>query len=432
MRQRRSLLWRLAALLAAMFAAGALAATVVGTGLGHGRLPVLLAAGTLLALLIARWAMRPLRRVLRALAGAVCSYRDGDFSASLVRGSDDELGALVDLHNELGATLRTARQHLVERELMLDTVVQHTPTALVLTDATGRIALANLAAQQLFNDGSRMTGLAFTTLLESWPDAVQAHDDGLYSLTLEGVDETFHVSRRPIRLRGRVHALHLFRCMSREISRQEVASWKNAIRIVSHELNNALAPIASLAHSGTRVAQREGIAELDPLFQSIRARVDHLHGFVEGYARFARLPAPRITEQAWDDFLADLARQLGFRIDPCAPGGPGWFDRGQLEQVLTNLVGNAVEAGSPLDEIGVSVTRAGAMQWIDVVDRGSGMSDAVLQQATLPFYSTKRSGTGLGLALTREIVEAHGGRLQLVNRQGGGLQVRIVLPAQIG
>jgi signal transduction histidine kinase len=107
---------------------------------------------------------------------------------------------------------------------------------------------------------------------------------------------------------------------------------------------------------------------------------------------------------------------------------PGWFDRAQLEQALINLLKNAHEAGGPSGEVELAVQQLTGEQRIEVRDRGPGMSETVLAQALLPFYSTKRQGTGLGLALSREIVEAHGGRIRLANREGGGLCVALALP----
>jgi signal transduction histidine kinase len=110
------------------------------------------------------------------------------------------------------------------------------------------------------------------------------------------------------------------------------------------------------------------------------------------------------------------------------PTTPGWFDRAQLEQALINLLRNAHEAGGPADEVEIEVRQSAAEQRIEIRDRGPGMSESVLAQALLPFYSTKRSGTGLGLALAREITEAHGGRLRIANREHRGLSVTLVLP----
>ena len=380
----------------------------------------------------ARAVLAPLARLLRALEGGVMSYRDGDFSLSLRPEGHGELGELVRLHNALGEALREQRQHLVQRELLLDTVVQNTPVALVLTDAGGHVAYANIAARQLLGEGRTLQGLEFDALLASAPaalrDALAAGEDTLFSVDIDGSDETFHVSQRGFRLQGRPHRLHLLRRMTRELSRQEVASWKRLIRVISHELNNSLAPISSLAHSSAELVRRGEAARAIGVLDSIAERARHLHGFLDGYAQFAKLPAPRAQAVDWSSFLAGLSTHCRFVIDGAAPTGEARFDPVQMEQALINLVKNAHESGSPAPDVTLACACARGELVLIVSDRGPGMSEAVLAQALLPFYSTKRAGTGLGLALAREIVEAHGGRIALVNRSGGGLRVTLTLP----
>ncbi len=385
-----------------------------------------------IALWMAAVVMSPVSRLLRALEGSVASYRDGDFSISLAVDRRDELGELISMHNALGQTLRDQRQHLVQRELLLDTVVQNTPVALVLTDAGGRVAYANIAARHLFNEGRSLHGLVFADVLADAPkvmrEAVEHGEDALLTVEMDNSEETFHISQRAFRLQGRPHRLQLFRRMTRELSRQEVASWKRVIRVISHELNNSLAPISSLAHSGAELARRGETERLPGVFATIGERARHLHGFIAGYASFAKLPAPRKAAIAWAPFLEGLALHCRFRLVGAAPEQPGWFDAAQVEQVLINLIKNAHEAGGPEEEVTLALQVLGRDLRIEVADRGPGMSETVLAQALLPFYSTKRAGTGLGLALAREIAEAHGGRISLVNREGGGLQVSMMLP----
>jgi two-component system, NtrC family, nitrogen regulation sensor histidine kinase NtrY len=393
---------------------------------------LVVAAAVLPVLWLAARVMRPIAQMLRALAGTVASYREGDFSLSLVADRDDELGELMTAHNELSAALRKQRAHLVQRELLLDTVMQNSPVALVLVDAHERIAYANIAARHLLSEGRSLNGLRFGDALTRAPAALRgaasAQGDSLFSTEIEGVEETFHLSQRAFILQGQTFRLYLLKRLTRELSRQEVSTWKKLIRVLSHELNNSLGPLSSLAHSGAEIARRGDYSTLPTVFAAIAERAEHLHHFVSGYAAFAKLPAPRPEHVEWAAFAADLARQQPFTGPLAFPESPGWFDRVQVEQALINLLKNAHEAEGSGSLVELLVTSVGPDQRIEVRDRGSGMSQTVLAQALLPFYSTKRSGTGLGLALAREIAEAHGGRIQLVNREGGGLSVILDLP----
>lgn len=396
----------------------------------------------LIGWLAAFW-LAPLLRLTRALEGAVLSYRDGDFSLNLAPDGPRELMQLTALHADLGLALREQRQHLAQRELLLDTVVQNTPVALVLTAPSERIAIANLAARQLLGDGRSLTGLDFATVIADLPEtlreALAGDGDRLFAVTLpDGSEETFHHSTRAFRLQGQPHRLRLLRRMTRELSRAEVATWKRVIRVLSHELNNSLAPISSLAHSAAELARRGDTARLPQVLASIGERAAHLHGFLSGYAAFAKLPAPRREDVAWAGFLGRLATLGEFHLDGDVPARPGWFDAAQIEQALLNLIKNAHESGSDPDDITLRLALQAGELRIEVLDRGPGMSETVLAQALLPFYSTKRAepgakagapgGTGLGLALARVIAEAHDGRIALSNRDGGGLRVMISLP----
>lgn len=395
-----------------------------------------------LVMLAVRRALAPMNSLFRALSGSVNSYRDGEYNFGIHWDSRDELGDLVRSHSELGDVLREQRQSLVQRELLLDTMVQNTPVAMLLlssaNDGTRRVVFANVAARKLLHGGWKLEGQNFESLLQAAPlemrEAMARGGDSLFAVGHEENDEeeqVYHLARRNFRLNGRRHELLLLRLLTSELRRQEVMTWKKVIRVISHELNNSLAPVASLAHSGGELVRRGRHERLEEIFSTIEERARHLEGFIRGYARFAKLPQPQLQTVRWATFLAGLQRQIGFELDLPSDELSSRIDPAQMEQALLNLLKNAHESGSTSEGVSLKVTRLPEWLRLEVMDRGSGMNDAVLQNALVPFYSTKRNGTGLGLALTREIVEAHGGRLSLHNREGGGLCVSIQLPETI-
>ncbi|MFT3695284.1 MAG: ATP-binding protein [Kofleriaceae bacterium] len=423
-------LWLSAIVLIAMAAACAMAAHEWIAS------PILVIAITAVIMTpISLWAVSsfatPLLAMFRALSGTVSSYKDGDFAFSLSWQRNDEMKDLVDAHNELGNTLRDQRGALVNRELLLDTMVQNTPVAMLLCDPRGHIVYGNLSARKLLNTGRRLEGLKLEDVLQAAPEslreAVDRGGDGLFVVESDGEEEIYYLARSGFRLNGRAHELFVLRHLTVEIHRQEVRTWKKVIRVISHELNNSLAPIASLAHSGNELVKLGKVEQLERIFATIAERAKHLEQFISGYARFAKLPAPRVEVQSWNALVDRLHAQVQF-VATVPASASGKFDPAQLEQALVNLLRNAHESGSPAGDVGLTIRAAAHSVAIEVSDRGSGMNESVLENALLPFYSTKRGGTGLGLALVREIAEAHGGRVALANRQGGGLTVTITLP----
>ena len=394
------------------------------------------ALGAIFGLIAIRRERAPSADHLRALSTLVAAWTDSDFATSIRVPADPDLADLTRTLNALGGQLRDERQRLIQRELLLDTVVQNTPTALILTDPRERVIYGNLAARELFGVPGKLEGHAFAELVARLPEALaeplRSGQDGLVTLTVDGEEDVFHLTRRSFELHGRRHQLTMLRRLTRELARQEVATWKKVIRVISHELNNALGPIASMAHTGKVYAERGDKASLQKIFATIDERARHLEQFIGGYARFAKLPTPRLMAVPWEAVLDSVVQAQATRVLHPLPETPAYVDRAQIEQVLINLAKNSVEAGSAPDQVEIQVLDTGPQFLLQVRDRGSGMSDTVLEQALLPFYSTKRAGTGLGLALAREIAEAHGGRIRLANRPDGGLVVSIWLPKPPG
>jgi two-component system, NtrC family, nitrogen regulation sensor histidine kinase NtrY len=397
-----------------------------------------LTAAVLVTLAVMLPALRGPRRILSALEDGVRGFRDGDYSLRLAVEREDELGALVSVYNQIGETLRDERRDIFQRELLLDTLLHGVPVATLLVGPSGRVLFSNRAARHLLGHGRRLEGHRIAEILAAAPPELAAvlpmspvaESDALFTVRIDGEDETFKAGRRSFQLGGQEHTLYLVERLTPELRRHEVEAWKNAVRIVNHELNNSLAPIRSLVNSARSVLDKpEHRHRLEDIFATVAERVTHLAAFLDGYAAFARLPAPRKRDVVWADLLDRVRQICPFEIEGPVPSAPACIDPSLMEQVLINLVKNARESGGPLDEVKVSVRLAADGGFVlTVVDRGRGMDEEVLRRALVPFYTSKPQGTGLGLPLSSEIVEAHGGRLQLDNRTGGGLAVTCRLP----
>jgi len=432
--RRQSLEGKFALLAGALtLASASLAAGLIGlTGSVVVGLLVALALAAPVTVYAVHRFIKPINRLITALGDGVASFQDGDFSVSLNAAREDELGALVRHYNATGEILRRERHNLYQRELLLDTVVQSMPWALVLTNAADRVIYSNIAARQMFHEGRKPEGHAFAELLAHAPEAlreaVESGRDGMFSVRRGDEDDIYYLSRERFTLNAQRHSLYLFKQLTRELNRREVAIWKKVIRVISHELNNSLAPISSLAHSGRLLMRDPAPDRLDRVFSTIEERAAHLKRFIDGYARFAKLPAPQPESVAWEQFIDALREVSGFTLVAPLPRDAGRFDPAQLQQVLINLLKNAHESGSAAEAVTLTVRQNPEGLRLEVSDAGPGMAPEVLEQALLPFYSTKQTGTGLGLTLCREIVEAHGGHLSLANREPAGLRVSVWLP----
>lgn len=318
----------------------------------------------------------------------------------------------------------------------LRAVLDQAPLAVVLCDQEDQVLLANRSARDLFGRGDSLRGQRFAQVLERCPasmqQAVREQANALFTLSgdLAGQEEAYHISRPSLSLELSHHTLYLVTRLTRELERQEVDIWKKVIRVLNHEFNNSLAPLSSLLGSARRVLDKpEQRHRLETIFDTMEGRVAHLQTFLQDYARFARLGPAQPRELAWEGFLRPLSQMTACTLAQVPPEAVGCFDPSQLEQALINLIKNATEAGSPPQEVLLELTpRPDGGALLVVRDRGQGMSDEVMEQATMPFYTTRRSGSGLGLALVREVVDGHGGELRLAHRDGGGLEVHLSLP----
>ena len=387
-----------------------------------------------MSVLLARYLLRDIREGLSALELGLLNLKDGEYATTLSYQNEDELGKLCSLYNSTALQLREEKHWIYQRELLLDKITQSSPEVLFLVNDQQQVIFSNIAARRFFNCSKGLDGNLLSHLLTTAPKGAEAaiaeKKEGLFSIVFdEDEPQTWHMSTGKFSLNNQEHTLFILKQMTRELSRQEVAVWKKVIRVISHELNNSLGPISSMLHSGGIISEKLNEERLTRVFSTIDERIQHLSDFVQGYGKFAKLPEPKIQAIDWGHLIATLKSQWQF-IDLSSEKQTVYADPVQIEQLLINLIKNAHESGSLPEDVSIRLEQRQNESCISVMDKGKGISENVMANALIPFYSTKASGSGLGLALCREITDAHHGNIGLFNRDGGGLTVRVILPYQ--
>jgi PAS domain S-box-containing protein len=374
-------------------------------------------------------------RPLQTLSNLLSGLREGDYS---VRGAgandDDALGIAMTEINALGNTLQAQRLGAMEATALLRTVITEIDAAIFAFDAGGKLRLAN-------REGERLLGQPIERLLGR--DAAALGLDGYLRddapRTLDRATDTgttrWEVRRRRFRQDGLPHQLLVLTDVSHALREEERLAWQRIVRVLSHEINNSLAPIKSIARSLQRVLKRDPRApdwEQEALhgLDVIEGRSGSLSRFLQAYARLAQLPKPvkrPVNVEDWVRRVVELEERMPVTLCP-GPPTTVMADRDQLDQLLINIVRNAVDAATDTGG-GVRVSWASDEEAVvvSVEDEGQGLSDTV--NLFVPFFTTKPNGTGIGLALSRQIAEGHGGVLTLENRDDrAGVRARLRLP----
>ena len=372
---------------------------------------------------------------LRTLSNVLAAISEGDYSirARAAR-SDDSLGEVFRELNALVDSLHSQRLGAMEATALLQNVVDEIDVAVFSFDDSRRLRLANPAAERLLAlPRERMLGASASEL--DIADCLEGDSPRIISKTFPEKVGRWELRLGVFRQDGLPHQLLVISDISRALRAEERQTWRRLIRVLGHELNNSLAPLKSVAESLRDLLSRGELPhdwrdDMTSGLNLIASRTEALSRFVDGYARLAKLPAPRpapMDVAAWIHRAAGLEQRVPVRV---AEGPPLSIqaDAAQLDQLLINLVRNAADASletSGAVDLGWHVERE--VLEVFVADEGPGLSNP--GNLFTPFFTTKPGGSGIGLVLSREIAEAHGGTLSLENRrQGPGVVALLRLP----
>jgi len=373
---------------------------------------------------------------LRTLANLLEAMREGDYSirARGTRG-EDALADVMNQANEMGATLRAQRLGALEATTLLRKVTEEIYVAIFAFDGGWRLKLVNRAGERLIAQPSErvMNADAASLGLAEFLEGAETQN---LQRTFPSGPGRWGIHRATFRENGLPHQLLVVTDLTRALREEELQAWQRLVRVLGHELNNSLTPIKSIAGSLEVLMQRSPLPEdwkedTKRGLSIIAARSEGLSRFLGSYARLAKLPRPNLTSVEVGGWIRQVAR-LEQRIPVVLIAGPEmtiYGDRDQLEQLLINLLRNAVDASLETGG-GVTITwnRARTQLEVRIVDEGPGLSNTA--NLFVPFFTTKPGGSGIGLVLSRQIAEAHGGSLDLRNRTDArGCEARLVLPA---
>ncbi len=372
---------------------------------------------------------------LQILSNIVAALREGDYS---MRARASEKGeGLTEVVRELNAltdTLQQQRLGALEATALLRKVMKEIDVAIFTFDGEDSLRLVNRAGEQLLvRPAERLLGRTAADL--GLEDCLEGEPSQTLDIHFPGGSGRWGVRRTSFREHGLPHQLLVISDLSRPLREEERQAWQRLIRVLGHELNNSLTPIKSIAETLENLLARESLPQdwkkdVQQGLRVITSRVEALNRFMGAYSRLARLPQPKL-EPLDLKTLVDRVVGLETRLRVAVQEGRKLSinaDADQLEQVLINLVRNAVEAAIETGG-GVDIGWKANGSFVEILIRDEGPGLANTTNLFVPFFTTKPEGSGIGLVVSRQIAEAHGGHLTLSDRDDtSGCQARLSLP----
>jgi two-component system nitrogen regulation sensor histidine kinase NtrY len=375
------------------------------------------------------------------------SVKYSDFAAGFT--TDNHLGSsfkeLNTAFNNVLEAFRKARSEKEEHWLYLNTVIQHVNTGILSFDEEGNIELINHVAKSLL----RRPQIKNLRELENYEAGLfrllktfNTGDRGLYRMD-NRVQLAIHATE--LRLRGHSYKLVAFQNIQSELQQKEIESWQNLTKVLRHEIMNSMTPIASLTSTLNDILSEElvpkgdafeisgdGVDDIHEGLKTIESRSQALIHFIDAYREYTSIPLPRRSEIMVAELLEEInglmkidirKSQTDFSYQVSPKRLKIEADEEQILQVLINLVKNAVEAVAEQSNGKVTI-KAGADKnqrpFIEVHDNGKGIIPEAIEQIFIPFYTTKSHGSGIGLALSRQIMQHHNGTLTVDSEAGKG------------